>query len=363
MSTTPVRAKGTGSQRPDGLWRVRVTVAGKRRDFYGPSLHAAQAKARKETQTKRQRPAGALTVAEWLTTWIEDRRASLKPQTWTRYHRLVHDQLVPAFGNVRLAEVGPQDVKRLHAQLRASRPGRAPLSGTTQHHAHVVLGTALQAAVNQGLLAANPTRVVMGPRMTVRERTILSREESSRLLESSKDDPYHALYVLALTTGMRLGELLALTWRDVDLDTGVLTVNGSVGLTTAGTLVLQTPKTVSARRQITLPRIAVEALRVRPQDGVYVFPNADGGLMSARNLSRRNFRPLADRAGLPASVTVHGLRHTCATHLLEDGIPAHVVSRMLGHASVAITLSLYAHVTPGMQDAARAAMDTRYSAA
>ncbi|HEY6378526.1 MAG TPA: hypothetical protein VI316_05030, partial [Candidatus Dormibacteraeota bacterium] len=112
MTIATIRPKGTGSRRKaDGLWRVRMTVDGKRRDFYGPSLQAAQAKARVATTPRTKR--GGPTVAEWLSTWIEDRRASLKPQTWTRYHRLVHDQLVPAFGNVRLAEVGPQDVKRL----------------------------------------------------------------------------------------------------------------------------------------------------------------------------------------------------------------------------------------------------------
>jgi len=199
--------------------------------------------------------------------------------------------------------------------------------------------------------------------MALREKTILTREEAQRLIQTSRGDPYHPLYVLALTTGMRIGELLALRWRDIDLDRGMLTVNGTVVHTLDGELAIQEPKTKSARRQIQLSAIAVAALRgMEGRDGL-VFPGPAGGLMAGNLLLNRHFRRLARKAGCPASTTLHDLRHTCATHLLEDGVPAHVVSRMLGHASVAITLSIYAHVTPRLLDAARTAMDARYGLA
>lgn len=354
------RSKGAGSQRSNGRWRVRVSARAGTRDFYGRTHKEARAKADAWSKAAAEispvhRRASRITLVEWLAEWLDEARGHLKPQTWSRYERFARLQLVPVLGRVRLAELRPDDIARLHAALRGT-----DLSGTSQHHAHVVLGTALQAALDRGLIAANPARAVRAPKLTTRERTILSREEARNLIGGSRDDPYHALYVLALTTGMRIGELLALQWRDVDLERSTLTVKGTVVRTLDGDLAIHDPKTRSARRQIALSSVALSALGAKPRGDGLVFPSPRGDLMSSQNMSSRHFRPMAKRAGCPRSVTLHDLRHTCATHLLEDGVPAHVVSRMLGHASVAITLSIYAHVTPRLLDAASAAMDARY---
>jgi len=334
------------------------------RDFYGKTHK--EAKARAESWQKKAaaappralRPSVQLTLAEWLAEWLTATRDQLKPQTWSRYESLARLQLVPVLGGVKLTALHADHIRRLHVAL-----AEAGLSRTTQHHAHVVLGTALQAATDRGLIAVNPVRAVRAPRMAVREKTILTREEAQRLLRTARGDPYYPLYVLALTTGMRVGELLALRWRDVDLERATLTVNGTVVQTLDGGLAIQEPKTKNARRQVQLSGIAAAALRaIEGRDGL-VFPAPDGGLMTANALLNRHFRQLVRKAGCLPSATLHDLRHTCATHLLEDGVPAHVVSRMLGHASVAITLSIYAHVTPRLLDAARTAMDARYGLA
>ena len=355
------RGKGSGNQRADGTWRIRVTAAGRARDFYGATQREARARAEEwaanagQEAERNDHLATTTTLTAWLAEWLTENRRRLRPQTWARYEVLARHQLVPVLGDILLADLRPPHIRRLHTGLH-----EAGLSTTTQRHAHVMLGTALQAAVERGLMPSNPVRAVRAPRLAAHEKTILSREEAARLIEASQGDRYHALYVLALTTGMRGGELLALRWRDVDLDHARLTVNGTVVHTLDGRLDVQQPKTMSGRRTIQLSRVAVTALRAMLGSSDLVFPSPGGGLLSTQELLAHHFRALVRRAGCPRATTMHSLRHTCATHLLEDGVPAHVVSRMLGHASVAITLSIYAHVTPRMLDAAVAAMDTRY---
>ncbi|MDE3096178.1 MAG: site-specific integrase, partial [Chloroflexota bacterium] len=183
-----------------------------------------------------------------------------------------------------------------------------------------------------------------------------------------------AVYVLALTTGARQGELLALRWRDVDLERGTMQVRTSLQWTKAGP-VFSEPKTPRSRRLITLTARAVAALRQHRaaqaeerlrlgrawEDHDLVFANEVGAPMSASNLLRRSYRRLLRDAGLP-HMRFHDLRHTAATLLLGQGVHPKIVSEMLGHSQVGITLDLYSHVTPTMQQQAAAAMDAALGA-
>lgn len=176
---------------------------------------------------------------------------------------------------------------------------------------------------------------------------------------------------------MRQGELLGLRWRDVDLDRAALQVRMSLQETT-GRYILAETKTAHSRRSVALAPATVAALRAHRArqdaerlalgaawDGALdlVFPNERGGLMIPHNLAKRSFKRLLARAGLPATVRFHDLRHTAATLLLARGVHAKVVSELLGHADIAITLRVYAHVTPHMQDAAARAMEAAFGAA
>jgi integrase len=177
------------------------------------------------------------------------------------------------------------------------------------------------------------------------------------------------LYVVALTAGLRLGELLALRWRDVDLQAGMLQVRGT--LQRAGSdLVVAEPKTAHSRRQVALATTAVEALRRHRvtqaeerlrlgaawQDLDLVFSSEAGGYIDESRLRRNSFWPLLERAGLPR-IRFHDLRHTAATLMLRRGVHPKIVAEMLGHAQVSVTLDLYSHVTPTMQREAAEAMD------
>jgi integrase len=203
--------------------------------------------------------------------------------------------------------------------------------------------------------------------------TVLSEEQGNRLLVVTRGDRFEALYVLALTTGMRQGELLGLRWQDVDLERAIAHVQMSVQ-EADGHFILAEVKTSHSRRNIALTRLAVKALRAHRarqneerlamgskwnSASDLVFPNGYGGIMIPDNVAKRSFKAALLRAGLP-DMRFHDLRHTAATLLLSRGVHPKVVSEMLGHADIAITLRVYAHVLPNMQLAAVTLMDTLF---
>lgn len=349
--------EGSLRQRADGVWELRVQRDGVRQSFYGSTRtevlrKAERAKARTVHEAKQRE-----TVAGWIERWLADMEGGgLKPATVRKYRIDTRNNVVPHLGHLRLDQVTTADVANLQARLRAE--GKAP---QTVIHARRSLGTALEAAVDAGLIASNPTRSrSLRQRVPEKVDRVLTREETRRLLDAASGSRYEALFLLAVTTGMREGELLALRWRDLDLDAGILSVRGSVSVGHDGQLRILPPKTRRSRRRVYLPDIATEALRrARHQDADIVFPAARGGLMRGTNLHARHFLPLLDQAGL-RPMKFHDLRDTAATHMLEDGTPLNVVSEVLGHADEAITLRRYAHVTRGMQRAALIAMNARY---
>jgi integrase len=202
------------------------------------------------------------------------------------------------------------------------------------------------------------------------EMSPLSRVQARKLLQTAEGNRLEALYVLAVTTGMRQGELLGLGWEDVDLEAGVVRVKRKLTLAKGGPRLTE-PKTRGSRRQIRLTSSAVEALekhRERQQteraasngswtDRGLVFCTGRGTLIRRDNLHAKHWKPLLRRAGLP-DIRFHDLRHTCATLLLTKGVHPKIVSEMLGHSSIAITLDTYSHVILGLGDVAAVARRT-----
>lgn len=344
-------------QRANGLWELSVRREGGRQSFYGRTRAEAIKKAERAKARVAHEAQQRETVAGWIETWLGDVAAGLKPATVRKYESDTRNNVIPHIGHLRLDEVTTADVASLQSRLRAE--GKGPLTITNARRA---LGTALEAAVEAGLIASNPTRSrVLRQRAPDKVERVLNREETGRLLAAARGTRYEALFVLALTTGMRQGELLALRWRDIDLEGGTLRVTGSVTTDHDGKLRILAPKTRRSRRTLGLPLIAADALRRAPrQDSELVFPaERAGGLMRGTTVTHTYLRALLRAAELPL-MKFHDLRDTAATHMLEEGIPINVVSEVLGHADEAITLRRYAHVTRGMQRAAVAAMDARY---
>jgi integrase len=224
------------------------------------------------------------------------------------------------------------------------------------------------------LVARNVAELVAAPAMARREMRTLSVDELGRLLTAAEDDPLRALWMVAATTGMRLGEILALRWIDVDLDRGLITVRASLQRV-GGVLRMDSPKTHRSKRPVVLTALAREALaRHRVEQAAHraraanlweerglVFCNSVGRPLEPSNLRRRFFVPLLDRAGLEA-VRFHDLRHTVAT-LLMGSVNPKVVSELLGHSDVATTLRVYSHAAVAMHHEAAASLDTLLGAA
>ena len=202
------------------------------------------------------------------------------------------------------------------------------------------------------------------PRVPRKEFRVLDADEARRLLEAAKGDRLEALLVLALTTGMRQGELLGLQWEDVDLKNGTIYVRRTL-LEVDGRLT--TGETKSGRnRRLDLPEIAVEALRehrkrmmAEGHPGPWVFCDTKGGPIRKNNLIRRWFKPLLEKAGLP-EIRFHDLRHTAATLLLTLGVHPKVVQERLGHSQISVTLDTYSHVLPSLQKQAASKLDAMF---
>jgi integrase len=243
------------------------------------------------------------------------------------------------------------------------------LSPATVKKIHVVLHKVLSQAVKWSLVPRNVTEAATAPRPSPKEMRPLRAEEVRKLLEAAKSDRLDALWVLAVHTGMRQGELLALKWTDVDLEAGKIGVRRTL-TRESGHYTLGEPKTKRSRRTIKLTGAATQALRAHLgrqmedidrlgdlyRDQGLVFASDSGAPLNPSNVRNRNLRRLTRQAGLP-QIRFHDLRHTCATLLLSKNVHPKIVQEMLGHATVAITLDTYSHVLPGMGDQAAAAME------
>jgi integrase len=362
------RANGEGSiyQRKDGRWSASVSVGNlKRKHFLGHTRTEVAAKMNTALKTQqdglpvrfeRQR------FDAYIKGWLADVRGALKPRTWTRYEQLMRVHATPVLGTLALEKITPQHLQRLYRELEQAGSG----AGTVRQ-LHAVLHKAFKQATLWNLVPRNVADAVTPPRPKRQEMKTLSPEQARTLLQAAEGDRYEALFVLALSTGMRQGELLGLRWQDVDV--GNLRIQSSMQRTKDG-FVLAQPKTNKSRRQILLTEQAKSALRQHRvdqgarrlligaawKDMNLVFTNEVGGPVEASHLLRHCFYPLLTRAELPR-IRFHDLRHTAATLLLAQGIHPKIVSEMLGHSNIYITLDLYSHVTPTMQQQAVDAME------
>jgi integrase len=368
---TKRRGHGEGSikQRADGLWEARVSLeGGKRRSFYGKTRREAQDKLRgalRDIDAGLNLSADRQTVAQYLDKWLSaSAKPSVKIRTYEGYESIVRVRVAPRIGRMQLAKLTPLDLQSLYSEL-----ADAGLSARSIGHTHRVLHRALDQAVKWNILARNPCHGTTAPRPQRAEMKVLTPEQVRAFLAATVDHPAHALYTLAVTSGMRVGELLGLQWGDVDLDAGHLTIRRALQQQNSAGLVFVTPKTTKSRRRILLSQRAIDALRAhrdrqtfhRKQVGTewrdldLVFPGPFGGPTDP-SWSRQVFYAALEAAGMPR-VRFHDLRHTAATLALMQGVHPKVVSDMLGHSSVGLTLDTYSHLLPAMHQQAAAAMD------
>jgi integrase len=369
------RGNGEGSiwRRKSGGWCAQYTVytseGRKRRTLYGKTRQEVAAKLSKALADREGGltfDAGTMTVGEYLARWLSHSvRDTVSQKTYERYESIVRVHLSPALGRIKLKALTPDHVRYLYREKLDS--GLAPRSVL---HIHRTLSKALNQATDDGLIPRNAAASVKPPQPRREEMQPLSRDQVRTFLDTVKGDRMEALYVLAVTSGLRQGELLALKWEDVDLEGTNPTLEVRRSLSeTRGRRSFVTPKS-GRGRHLRLSRRAVSALRVHRkrqleervrkaglwEDHGLIFPSEVGTPMSGRNLYRA-FKIRVKRASLPQTLRFHDLRHTCATLLLRQGINPKFVQELLGHADISLTLNTYSHVLPDMGDAAAGGMD------
>jgi integrase len=364
--------EGTISRRKDGRWEGRYYVptenGPKRKVIYGKTRAEVSDKL---TKALSDRTNGIvyddanITIGEYFDVWLKGSvYGSVRQSTYDRDTNLVNNHIKPVLGGLKLKKLNSAHVQGFYRDRLD-----AGLSASTVRKIHDILRRGLAQAVDWHLTPRNVADVVKPPKPVAKEMIALTAEQTRRLLDAAAEDRLEALYVLAVHTGMRQGEMLALRWQDVDMENAVVSVRRTL-TRSGGKVAFGEPKTRKSRRSIRLTPQATEALRAhlerqlrdmeilgdRYRDQGLVFTTDTGAPINPSNLRQRNFAPLLKRAGLP-HMRFHDLRHTCATLLLSRGVHPKFIQELLGHATIAITLDTYSHVMPSMGDATAKAME------
>ena len=373
--------EGSWSKSADGSWRLQISlgvVNGRRRRprFYGQTKSECRELAedfRRRLRDGSDGRAGRELLGDYLPRWLEGRSPRLRPSTRRQYHAILKKHLLPAVGQLRLQDLTPEDVRRL---LRSRR--RLGLSAKSANHCRAVLGTALRDAMRDGALSRNVVSLVPSLPLDQDPSQPLTPGEVDTFLALARTTRDYPLYLVALSLGLRQGELLGLRWPLLDLDTGQVEITSTLRYRGDDPDVdepqreLAPTKTARSRRQLPVPdflRVALAAQRKlqaldreaagRAWQGgerypawweALVFRSKVGRPLYARDVTRR-FQALLAEAGLPKR-RFHDLRHTCATFLLMRGVELRVIQELLGHSSIATTGNIYAHVLPGLQRSA-----------
>ena len=356
--------EGSYYRLPNGRWRAQVTVGGRRLSANRDTRQAAVDWIR---ETLGQVAKGLTfqgartTFGEFTDYYLESTRGVRKPKTWKYYRWSADKYILPTLGEIRLKDLRPEHIQALYNDLQAQ--GK---TAWTVEKAHVIIHQVLQHAKDLGLIPFNPTEKVFVPRTPDEEMKILDESQVSRLLLAVKDTRYEAIVYIAVTTGMRIGELLGLKWDDVDWIAKTIKVERQLD---RGTREFDTPKTRHGRRVVALGDRSIDVLRAhrerqdleraamgdRWQECGLIFPSSIGR-PKIYHVLHRDFQLILKRAGLPP-VRFHDLRHTAASLMLNHGVPVLIVSRRLGHSRPSITLDVYGHLIPGFQEEAADLMD------
>ena len=364
-------------RKSDDRWQANLTLPdGGRKSFYGTTKREAREKLdAAKADLLRGLPVRAderMTVGRYLPEWLAAHGMEIRPGTYIYYGKLIRLHLLPRLGGVRLVQLAPTTLQRLYADLVAEKAtGGAGLSPSSVAVIHQILHAALRRAAEHGLVARNVADLVRPPRRVPPDIRPLSATQARALLEVARGERLEAVFVLALASGLRIGELLALRWSDVDLERRQLSVRRTLSWLPAHLRGVSTPsfgepKTSRSRRRILLADPAIAALRTHRarqaeerlragtawaaewHESDLVFCSEAGEPLRGEHV-RRIHRRLLRAAALPR-IRFHDLRHTCATLLLLANINPKVVSELLGHSSVAMTLDVYSHVLPDMQE-------------
>ncbi len=359
---------GTIQKKGENIWLVRIYLgrdAAGRIKHFNKTIHGSKKDAQTFLTAKlREKDLGSFvepassSIAHFLDDWLENvARSRVREATLDGYRWIIASYVIPALGSERLCDLRPDKIQRCYGNLQ-----RKGLSARTVRYVHGVLSSALNHAEMQGMIFQNPCKKCQLPKKHKTEMKYFSPEQVRQFLTVAKDSKQFALFVLAIETGMRPGEYLALQWKDIDFENESLSVRRTVKIRKGGGFYFSTPKTAKSNRPITLSADLIEALKAHRvavlktkmqirdvyRDHDLVFPNEIGDPLLIGNVGKRFFDRIVAKAGLP-KIRLYDLRHTSATMLLSEGEHPKVVAERLGHASTNLTLDTYSHVLPSMQ--------------
>lgn len=371
-------AQGTGTirQRKDGRWEARVTIGHdpgtgkqKQKSIYG----ATQAEVRKKlTQVISAVDTGTytepckMTLNQWLDIWTRDYIGDVKPSTALLYQNQIRLYIRPALGATKLESLNPHDIQGLYNRLKTGQDDKTGVSAKTVRNIHGVFHKALQQAVDLGYLRVNPSDNCKLPKKEAKEMHPLNEQQIPLFLNAIDGHRHEILYRIALFTGMREGEVLGLTWNAVDFQRGTITIKQQLTKEKkkGGQYYIAPPKNGKPRTITPAPTVMrlLQAQRRRQmeqrlqmgtqwQDTGMVFTNETGGYLSYRTVYDC-FKRIVDKIGAP-DTRFHDLRHSYVVLAIRSGDDFKTISENLGHATVAFTMQVYAHVTDQMkQDSA-----------
>jgi integrase len=268
----------------------------------------------------------ALTLDDYLDRWLETAaKPRLAPLTFDHYKDVLRRYVRPALGSHKISNLRPLDVQTLYSGLQARK-----LSGRIVRYTHAVLNSALKQAVKWGLISQNPASLVELPKKERKEMQAMTPEQAAKFLAAAESDRFGVLFRLAVLTGMRPSEYFGFQWKDINFETGVISVQRTLTWKRDGTWYFGEPKTSRSRRSIPIPssllmllkehkrKQAEERLKAGAdyQSNNLVFAGKEGKPLMLHNLMMRHFKPILKRAELPQSFRLYDLRHTCATLLL-----------------------------------------------
>ena len=362
------RANGEGSvkKRSDGRWEGRIVVGHK--DNGDPITKSVFAKTQKELLPKMRRMIedfrgaelsedSSMTVSEWFDRWFaEYAEPTLRPSTLESY-RHYRAQICRFIGDKQLKAVTTADCQRLYntlkksgRQTRIERFGKG-LSDASVFSVHLLLHEAMEHARQKKLIAVNPTVGTVVPNKYAAEMKVLNEQQLDIYLEVIRSDPFwHDFFYLELTTGLRLGEICALRWEDLDRERGTLKISRTLG-DTGDTVIVGDPKTDAGKRLIFLPESTAVMLlkRFEKKYSQWIFPSfGDPEKPISKSTAYHRHKAFLRAADLP-NIRFHDLRHTFATHAIRNGVDAKTLSGILGHTNASFTLDTYTHVTGDMQ--------------
>ena len=374
-------------RKSDGRWvgvEELPRIAGKRKRLYlygagaDPELDVLDQIAELERKATRSgisvRAPDRTTVEGYLAAWLAAKKATVAGKTLRQYEGAIRTHILPGIGSVRLESLTALNIQTFFGMM-ATRGSRRVLKGATksivepvgatmQRVVHTTLRAALNDAVAQRLIPYSPIVGVRPPKVPRREMHVWTSAEAQRFLACDvvRSHRLFAYFVLMLTTGMRPGEALGLQWSDVDFRQRSLSIMRSLDDNNGDPELNDVPKT-KQRRRLTMSETTIKALRDHQKRemsstigiGVQVFRNRNGDFIYHRRLAR-TFDMLIAKSGLPR-ITLYELRHTFATLMLAKGVHVKIVSEILGHASIRITMDTYSHVLPTMQDHAAQMID------